>query len=57
VADCFKFHNKIGLDVAMEARQDAWASKQVHMDELWRFVFTRMAGQLRRTGNAHALPC
>jgi hypothetical protein len=24
VADCFKFRNKIGLDVALEALQEAW---------------------------------
>lgn len=27
VADCFKFRNKIGLDVAIEALQEAWRSK------------------------------
>jgi predicted transcriptional regulator of viral defense system len=36
VIDCFKFRNKIGLDVAMEALQEAWRSKRVTMDELWR---------------------
>jgi len=38
VADCFKFRNKIGLDVAMEALQEAWRAKRVSMDELWRFA-------------------
>lgn len=35
VADCFKFRNKIGLDVAMDALQESWRSKHVSMDELW----------------------
>lgn len=36
IADCFKFRNKIGLDVALEALRDAWQHKKVTMDELWR---------------------
>lgn len=36
VADCFKFRNKIGHDVALEALRDAWQQKAVTMDELWR---------------------
>lgn len=35
VADCFKFRNKIGLDIALEALRDAWQLKKVTMDELW----------------------
>ncbi|MBM4322708.1 MAG: transcriptional regulator [Deltaproteobacteria bacterium] len=35
VADCFKFRNKIGLDVAMEALRDTWRSKKATMNELW----------------------
>ena len=35
IADCFKFRNKIGLDVALEALRDAWQQKKVTMDELW----------------------
>jgi predicted transcriptional regulator of viral defense system len=34
VADCFKFRNKVGLDVAIEALRDAWRSRKVTMDEL-----------------------
>jgi predicted transcriptional regulator of viral defense system len=34
VADCFKYRNKIGLDVALEALRDAWRSKRITMDEL-----------------------
>ncbi|MBU3725331.1 MAG: transcriptional regulator [Burkholderiaceae bacterium] len=35
IADCFKFRNKIGLDVALEALRDAWQKQKVTMDELW----------------------
>ena len=35
VADCFKFRNKIGLDIALEALRDVWRQKKVTMDELW----------------------
>lgn len=38
VADCFKFRNKIGLDVAIEALQEAWREKRVTMDELWHYA-------------------
>lgn len=48
VADCFKFRNKIGLDVAMEALQEAWANKRVSMDELWRYAtLCRVANVMR----------
>ena len=35
IADCFKFRNKIGLDIALEALREAWKQKRVTMDELW----------------------
>jgi predicted transcriptional regulator of viral defense system len=35
VADCFKYRNKIGLDVALEALRDFRAKKSGRMDELW----------------------
>jgi predicted transcriptional regulator of viral defense system len=35
VADCFKFRNKVGLDVALEALRDAWRDRRTTMDELW----------------------
>lgn len=34
VADCFKFRNKIGLDVAIEALRETWHSRKATMDEL-----------------------
>ena len=45
IADCFKFRNKIGLDVALEALKEAWHAKRVTMDELWHF------GQICRVQN------
>lgn len=48
VADCFKFRNKIGLDVALEALHEAWNNKRVSMDELWRVaVVCRVANVMR----------
>ena len=35
VADCFKYRNKIGLDVAIEALRDCWRKKLATSDELW----------------------
>jgi predicted transcriptional regulator of viral defense system len=37
IADCFKYRNKIGLDVALEGLKEAWASKSLNMDALWRY--------------------
>lgn len=34
VADCFKFRNKIGLDVAIEALKESWRENKVTMDEI-----------------------
>ena len=35
VADCFKYRNKIGLDVALEALRDSLQKRKTSMDELW----------------------
>jgi predicted transcriptional regulator of viral defense system len=34
VADCFKFRNKVGLDVAIEALREVWRSRKATMNEL-----------------------
>jgi predicted transcriptional regulator of viral defense system len=48
VADCFKFRNKLGLDVALEALNEAWAARRVTMDELWRYAqICRVANVMR----------
>ena len=38
IADCFKFRNKIGLDVALEALREGWNKRKVAMDDLWRYA-------------------
>ena len=38
VADCFKYRNKIGLDVAIEALRDVWRQKKATADELWHYA-------------------
>jgi len=35
VADCFKYRNKIGLDVAIEALRECWRQRKANMDEIW----------------------
>jgi predicted transcriptional regulator of viral defense system len=35
IADCFKFRNRIGLDVALEALREARTSSRLDLDELW----------------------
>ena len=34
VADCFKFRNKVGLDVAIESLREVWWSRLASVDEL-----------------------
>ncbi|MBL1274488.1 MAG: transcriptional regulator [Ectothiorhodospiraceae bacterium] len=38
VADCFKYRNKVGLDVALEALREGWAGHRFTMDELYRYA-------------------
>ena len=38
LTDCFKFRNKVGLDVALEALKDAWRRRKVSMDDLTRYA-------------------
>lgn len=35
VADCFKFRNQVGLDVALEALRDAWRRRLCTIDQIW----------------------
>jgi predicted transcriptional regulator of viral defense system len=35
VADCFKYRNKIGLDVALEALRDCFHQRKAALDEIW----------------------
>jgi len=36
VADCFKYRNKIGLDVALEALREVLRNRMCSVDELWK---------------------
>lgn len=36
VADCFKYRNKIGIDVAIEALRETWRHRRATLDELAR---------------------
>ncbi|MBP6653379.1 MAG: AbiEi antitoxin N-terminal domain-containing protein [Propionivibrio sp.] len=48
VADCFKYRNKIGLDVALEALREAWHEKRMTSDDLWRYAkVCRVANVMR----------
>jgi len=48
VADCFKYRNKIGLDVALEALRDAWAARRMTSDEIWHYAkIDRVANVMR----------
>ena len=48
VADCFKYRNKIGLDVALGALREAWHEKRMTSDDLWRYAkVCRVANVMR----------
>ena len=38
VADCFKYRNKIGLDVALEALREVIRERKCTIDELWQYA-------------------
>jgi predicted transcriptional regulator of viral defense system len=38
VADCFKFRNKIGLDIAIEALRDCLRQKRASINEIYRYA-------------------
>jgi predicted transcriptional regulator of viral defense system len=38
VADCFKYRNKIGLDVALEALRECWRRRMATADDLYRYA-------------------
>ena len=48
VADCFKFRNQIGLDVALEALREYRRGRRGTLDELWRMAqVCRVANVMR----------
>jgi predicted transcriptional regulator of viral defense system len=38
LADVFKYRNKVGLDVALEALREAWRARRFTMDEIHRYA-------------------
>ena len=48
VADCFKFRNKIGLDVALEALRDGRAQRKLTMDALWHYAAVNRVANVMR---------
>ena len=48
VADCFKYRNKVGLNVALEALRECCRERQCSNDELWHFAkLCRVANVIR----------
>lgn len=48
VADCFKYRNKIGVDVAIEALRDCLEKRLCTFDDLWKFAkICRVANVMR----------
>lgn len=48
VADCFKYRNKIGLDVAIEALTDCIRQKKATRDQIWQYAkICRVANIIR----------
>ncbi len=38
IIDCFKYRSKVGLDVAIEALKDGWATGKIDSDLLWKYA-------------------
>ncbi len=48
VADCFKFRNKIGLDVAIEAMKDSLRQRKTNVNEIYRYAKVCRVGNVIR---------
>jgi len=48
VADCFKFRNKIGIDVAVEALRDYRRRHPKNIEAVWRFAHVDRVGSVLR---------
>lgn len=48
VADCFKYRNKIGIDVAIEALRECRRRRKCNFDDLWKYAkICRVANVMR----------
>lgn len=48
VADCFKFRNLVGLDVAIEALKDVLRARAATVDDLWKYARICRVAKLMR---------
>ena len=48
VADCFKYRNKVGLDVALEALRECWRGRKATMDEICKYAKVCRVGNVMR---------
>jgi predicted transcriptional regulator of viral defense system len=48
IADCFKYRNKIGLDVALEALRDGWQQRKATMDDLFAYAAVNRVANVMR---------
>lgn len=48
IADCFKYRNKIGLDVALEALREGWREQKVSIDLLWHYATINRVSNVMR---------
>jgi len=46
ITDCFKFRNKVGLDVALEALKEAWRQRKLNIDEVMRYAEINRVAQV-----------
>ena len=55
VVDCFKYRNKVGLDVALEALRACRGRRDCKLDDIWRFAkLQRMTRVMRPSLEAFA---
>jgi predicted transcriptional regulator of viral defense system len=48
ITDCFKFRNKIGLDVTLEALREGWRERKASTEALWHYAkLNRVANVMR----------
>ena len=38
IADCFKYRNKVGLDVALEALREVLRQRKRRADDIWQYA-------------------
>ena len=53
VVDCFRYRNKIYLDVALEALRDCFHQRKVTLDEIWEAAKVCRAANVIYARNAH----